>query len=139
MTHLSQQDQFPQRCLQGPAYWCQDAETAAECQKEQFCLSFWDTALWDQLEEGALIPKPKIFCTTCIKVIQWLQSKTTIEKAVKRVCRVLGKRLGQACTSLVKKYRDKIINALQNDSDPQDTCRKLRLCLGSQELLDDLS
>ncbi|KYO41274.1 hypothetical protein Y1Q_0003618 [Alligator mississippiensis] len=44
-TALAQQDQFPQRCLQGPAYWCQDAETAAECQKEQFCLSFWDTAL----------------------------------------------------------------------------------------------
>ncbi|XP_006031237.1 pulmonary surfactant-associated protein B-like [Alligator sinensis] len=145
-TASAQLDQVPERCLQGPAYWCQDAETATECRKEQFCLSFWDTVLWDRLEEGALIPKPKKLCTLCTKVMQQLQSmvgedadEDTIQKALKTVCKGLGRRLVRQCRSLVRKYEDQISDALQNGSDPQDTCTDLGLCSDSRELLDDLS
>lgn len=59
----------------------------------------------------------------------------TIQKALKTVCKALGRRLVRPCKSLVRKYKDQISDALQNGSDPQDTCTDLGLCSDSRELL----
>ncbi|NXI71017.1 NKL protein, partial [Anseranas semipalmata] len=74
-------------------------------------------------------------CIMCTKLLKQLKKmvgdnpdEEAIEVAMQKVCSAMGKRLGWACKKIVKKYREQIYEALQNDEDPQDTCATMKLC-----------
>uniref|UniRef100_A0A8C8S881 Uncharacterized protein n=1 Tax=Pelusios castaneus TaxID=367368 RepID=A0A8C8S881_9SAUR len=139
VTALASQALVPEQCLQGPAFWCQDTAKAVQCQQEQYCRSFWDDfPLWDQLEEDEA-PAPKRKCRMCITVIKKVQSmigddpsEDNIEQALNSVCKSLGRLGGRMCKSLVKKYKDQISEALQNNQEAEDICTQIKLCKGSE-------
>ncbi|NXJ71775.1 NKL protein, partial [Rostratula benghalensis] len=74
-------------------------------------------------------------CSLCTKILQQIKSMAgddpddeAVDAALKKVCQMVGKRLGRVCKTLVKKYRDDISEALQNGDQPQDTCAAIGLC-----------
>ncbi|CAI5795627.1 antimicrobial peptide NK-lysin-like [Podarcis lilfordi] len=86
----------PGACLQGPKFWCQDAVTAAECKKEEYCwIHEWSSPLvrarnakphpseklpsslslpphlqWKGLEEEDKADAPLIKCFVCTKIVK---------------------------------------------------------------------
>ncbi|KAM9165311.1 antimicrobial peptide NK-lysin-like [Pangshura tecta] len=135
-TVFAGQDLVPTRCLQGPKFWCQDVATAVECQREQYCTSLWaDVPLWDQLEEEDEARLPNKKCTFCTQIVEKLKQlagddpdNDAINKALNSVCRSVGKRLARTCKSLLKKYKDQLMDGLQNDDEATDICISMRMC-----------
>ncbi|XP_067401916.1 saposin-C-like [Emydura macquarii macquarii] len=138
-TALASQDLVPESCLQGPDFWCQDMATAVQCQREKYCSNLaGDFLLWDQLEDEAA---PSKKCTICTKVMEKLKSmlgddpdEDDIEKALNSVCKALGRSLGRVCKSLVKKYKDQISDALQNNQEAGDICTQIKMCREPPEI-----
>ncbi|XP_038240832.2 pulmonary surfactant-associated protein B-like [Dermochelys coriacea] len=142
-TALAGQDLVPTRCLQGPKFWCQDAATAIECQREQYCMSLWAAVPpWDQLEEEDEAQSSAKKCTFCTQMVEMLKSKVgddpdedTINKALKSMCRAVNKRLARMCRLLQKKYKDQITEGLQDGSEAGEICTNIRWCKESPEFL----
>ncbi|NXC57487.1 SAP protein, partial [Aleadryas rufinucha] len=71
-------------------------------------------------------------CTKALKKIQALAGDDPDEAAVAAVlqkgCQVLGRVKGRLCQQLVNKYRDQIIEGLQNGDMPQDICAAMGIC-----------
>ncbi|XP_077161474.1 saposin-C-like [Paroedura picta] len=126
----------PETCLQGPEFWCKDAAAAVECRREQYC---WDLQSSSWLEETlseedkALRPRKK--CSICIKIIQKIQElagedpdEEAIDNAIRNTCKAMGKPLSWACKALLKKFKDKIMEAMENSEDPNEICTDLKMC-----------
>ncbi|NWS64597.1 NKL protein, partial [Chunga burmeisteri] len=74
-------------------------------------------------------------CSLCTKILEQIKAmagedpdEAAVDAALGKACRALGKRLGRLCKQLVRKYRDQISEALQNDDQPQDTCTAIGFC-----------
>ncbi|NWH81388.1 NKL protein, partial [Piaya cayana] len=74
-------------------------------------------------------------CSLCTKILKKLKEmvgedpdEAAVAAALDKGCRALGKVLGRLCKRVVKKKRDQLIQALQDDEDPRDTCTTLGYC-----------
>ncbi|NXG40262.1 NKL protein, partial [Dromaius novaehollandiae] len=74
-------------------------------------------------------------CALCTKIVQRIKDaageepdEDAVQAALAGACKAVGKRLGRMCKWLVKKYGEKITEALENSQDPQDICKAMRLC-----------
>ncbi|XP_072702275.1 granulysin isoform X2 [Ciconia boyciana] len=132
-------------CQGGPASWCQDAATAAQCRREQYCRDLWDSLALDVAEGDAAegdaaegdvaAPGKGKKCKLCIKILEQIKAmagddpdEEAVEAALGKGCRALGRRLGRACKVLVKKFREQISESLQNGDRAQDTCAAIGFC-----------
>ncbi|XP_060107308.1 granulysin [Heteronotia binoei] len=133
----------PETCLQGPKFWCKDVATAAECRREQCC---WDlqssSLLWEVLSEVDEASAPGKKCSMCIKIIQKLQElagkdpdEEAINNAIQKTCKTLCKPLSWVCKTLLKKFRDKIKQAMENSEDPKEICVDLKMCRSDSRIL----
>nr|XP_033804828.1 pulmonary surfactant-associated protein B-like isoform X2 [Geotrypetes seraphini] len=132
----------PQLCLQGPELWCQDQETAAVCAREDYCMHIWQNApkKLNAVGEEMLVEFPlkigrKWKCKTCIKVMEKLSllvgedaSDDDISSALKKVCRNIGVFMKIPCRILISLFKDKISDALQNNQNPQEFCKMIKMC-----------
>nr|XP_056716866.1 antimicrobial peptide NK-lysin-like [Euleptes europaea] len=124
----------PEPCLQGPEFWCKDVATAVECGREQYCWSLQSSSLlWGTLSEEEEAPGKK--CSMCIKIMQKLQELAgndpddeAINNAVRQTCKALGRPLGWVCKTVLRKFKDKIVQAMENNEDPNDICVDLKMC-----------
>ncbi|XP_062452815.1 antimicrobial peptide NK-lysin-like [Rhea pennata] len=112
------------------------AAAPAPCRKDQFCPDARDGS-WDLADGTQEEQAPGKKCTLCTKILQLLKKavgdepeEDAVEAALAKVCKAVGKRLGPLCKRLVKKYREQIMEALENGQDPVDTCKAMRLCKG---------
>ncbi|NXS51391.1 NKL protein, partial [Brachypteracias leptosomus] len=76
-----------------------------------------------------------IKCSLCTKMLEKLKEmagedpdQEAVEAALDKGCQALGRRLSRVCKKLVKKFREKLMAALQNGDEPRDTCTAIRLC-----------
>ncbi|XP_054854367.1 antimicrobial peptide NK-lysin-like [Eublepharis macularius] len=133
----------PETCLQGPEFWCKDMATAVECRREQYCWNLQNgSLLWETLLEEEEAPAPGKKCSMCIKIMQKLQElagddpdEEAINNAIRKTCKSLPKPLGWVCKTVMKKFRDKIIEALQNNEDPKEMCVDLKICRRDSRVL----
>ncbi|XP_048369295.1 granulysin [Sphaerodactylus townsendi] len=135
---------IPEPCLQGPEFWCKDMATAVECRREQYCWSLHSSSLlWGTLfEEEEEAPAPGKKCSMCIKIMQKLQDLAgqdpddeAINTAIGRACKVLPKPLSWVCKTMLKKFKDKIIEAMENGENPKEICVDLKICRSDSEML----
>ncbi|XP_066495869.1 antimicrobial peptide NK-lysin-like [Tiliqua scincoides] len=135
---LDGSDLVPEPCLQGPEVWCKDLVTAAECKKEEYCLAHQSASLWEENsgEEDHALALPKK-CLMCIKIMQKLKDLVgddldddTINAAMKSSCKAFGRVLSKLCRSVMKKFKDQIVTALQNNEDAQGACVDVGMCKG---------
>ncbi|NXE57977.1 NKL protein, partial [Casuarius casuarius] len=84
-------------------------------------------------DEAEAAPGKK--CALCIKILQRIKDaagdepdEDAVQAALSGACKAVGKRLSRVCKWLVKKYQEKITEALENGQDPQDICKAMRLC-----------
>ncbi|XP_074837909.1 antimicrobial peptide NK-lysin-like isoform X3 [Carettochelys insculpta] len=141
LAALASQDLVPERCLQGPKVWCQDWATAVECEREQYCRGLWaDLLLWDQPAEEDEARPPGKKCRFCTKMMEQLKAmigddpdEESINNALRSVCKAMGRVMGRMCKALVKKYKDQLLEALQNNEDATEFCTNIRMCKGSAE------
>ncbi|NXY51875.1 NKL protein, partial [Ceuthmochares aereus] len=82
-------------------------------------------------------PGGKKKCSLCTKILEKMKAmvgtdpdEAAIAAALDKGCRGLGKILGRFCKWMVKKKQDQIMQALQDDEEPRDTCAALRFCKG---------
>ncbi|XP_065601106.1 granulysin [Cyrtonyx montezumae] len=94
------------------------------------------SAMWDGDEGDTTRPGKGVKCKTCTSVVKRLKkivgddpSEDTITEALGKVCGV-GKRQSAVCKWLVKKFRQQLSAALQEDDDPRAVCSTLGLCEG---------
>ncbi|XP_069733630.1 saposin-C-like isoform X2 [Phaenicophaeus curvirostris] len=107
---------------------CQDVATATQ-------RDLWDSlAMQDVTQGDGVIARGKK-CSLCTKILTKLKEmvgedpdEEAVAAALNKGCRTLGKLLGRFCKWVVKKKRDQIIQALQDDEDPRDTCTALGFC-----------
>ncbi|KAL8173828.1 UNVERIFIED_CONTAM: hypothetical protein K2H54_027096 [Gekko kuhli] len=133
----------PETCLQGPEFWCKDVTTAVECRKEQYCRDLQSSVLlWETLSEEDEAPAPGKKCALCIKIIQKLQDlagenpdEEAINNAIQKTCKALGKLLRWVCKTILKKFKDKIIQAMENNEDPKEICVELKMCRSDSRVL----
>ncbi|XP_015274996.1 PREDICTED: granulysin [Gekko japonicus] len=129
----------PETCLQGPEFWCKDVTTAVECRREQYCWDLQSSALlWETL--SAPVPGKK--CSVCIKIMQKLQDlagedpdEEAINNAIQKTCQALGKPLSWVCKTMLKKFKNKIIQAMENNEDPKEICVDLKMCRSDSRVL----
>nr|XP_014430474.1 antimicrobial peptide NK-lysin-like [Pelodiscus sinensis] len=115
-----------------------------ECKKELYCRDVWaDLAVEDPLEEDDEARPPSKKCSLCTKLMDQLKSaagedpdEDAINSALRSACKALGKRVARVCKSLLKKYKDQISEALQNNEDSTEFCTNIKMCRGSSELSD---
>ncbi|NXW57369.1 NKL protein, partial [Eurystomus gularis] len=76
-----------------------------------------------------------IKCSLCTKILKKIKAmagedpdEAAVDTALGKACQVLGKRVGRICKQLVKKYRDKIVEALQNGDQPREACVAIGFC-----------
>ncbi|XP_078145771.1 uncharacterized protein LOC144542616 isoform X2 [Centroberyx gerrardi] len=74
-------------------------------------------------------------CTVCKVVISKVQkelggatARDKISKLLNTACNKMGKLIKGICKKIVKKYKDKLIDALANNLDAKSACVKLTLC-----------
>ncbi|XP_074796135.1 granulysin isoform X4 [Natator depressus] len=86
------------------------------------------------IQEQTLSPK----CTICTRLLKKLKSmvgddpdEDSITKAEKKLCRAVGRSLRSLCRSVMKKFKSKIVEALQDGLEPKEICTSLRMCRAS--------
>ncbi|XP_074979555.1 granulysin isoform X1 [Caretta caretta] len=96
------------------------------------CSSGWAQG-W-RIQEQALSPK----CTICTRILKKLKSmvgddpdEDSITKAEEKLCRAVGWSLRPLCRSVMKKFKSKIMQALQDGLEPKEICTSLRMCRAS--------
>ncbi|NXY87003.1 NKL protein, partial [Alcedo cyanopectus] len=84
---------------------------------------------------GAGSGRGKKICSLCVKILEQVREtagedpdEAAVDSALGKVCRALGRRLSRVCKSLVKKYREKISEAVQNGEEPRDVCVAMGIC-----------
>ncbi|XP_050793513.1 prosaposin-like [Gopherus flavomarginatus] len=130
---LCAQELVPKQCLLGPEFWCRDPGTAAQCGQQQVC-KLLEQHVPQQgwhVREQAL----SIRCTICTNILKKLKSmvgddpdEDSIVEAEDKLCGVVGRSLRRLCRYVMKKYKPKITEALQDGQDPKEICISLRMC-----------
>ncbi|XP_042748521.1 antimicrobial peptide NK-lysin-like [Lagopus leucura] len=94
------------------------------------------SAAWDADEGDAMGPGKGIKCRACVALVKKLQKivgddpdEEAIDTALDKVCST-GKRQKNICRQLVKKLRQQLSDALQDDDDPRSVCTTLGMCKG---------
>ncbi|XP_078521667.1 uncharacterized protein LOC144790897 [Lissotriton helveticus] len=162
------QPEIPKLCQQGPEYWCQSDETASLCMKEDFCVELWQNApaeascwrvCWkskgtlrenkewrskdgtNQLRRGLGLK-----CRACKYVFNYLKKKVSddhseeeISSALDKVCKSVLFLLRIPCKMVVRKYRDAITQAFEDEEDSATFCAKVKLCRNAEETDVELS
>ncbi|XP_053125766.1 prosaposin-like [Hemicordylus capensis] len=137
-------DLVPESCLQGPEFWCKDVATAAGCKREEYCWELqWSSSLWEMTEENqAAAPRKR--CSTCTTIMQKLlelagddPDDDKIDAAINSLCKAVGKRLSKTCKKIIKKFRDQIVEGLQNGDGAQDICVTVNMCKSTPPEIDD--
>ncbi|XP_074979558.1 granulysin isoform X4 [Caretta caretta] len=132
---LCARELVPKQCLLGPEFWCRDPGTAAQCGRQHDCklLEQQMPQGW-RIQEQALSPK----CTICTRILKKLKSmvgddpdEDSITKAEEKLCRAVGWSLRPLCRSVMKKFKSKIMQALQDGLEPKEICTSLRMCRAS--------
>ncbi|RLV76308.1 hypothetical protein DV515_00017097 [Chloebia gouldiae] len=128
----------PLPCQGDPASWCWDMATATRCGWEQQCQHLRDSLALGNVtdSDGDGVGQGRgIKCSLCTKVLKKIQSlagddpdESAVAAALRKGCRVLGRVAGKVCKRLVKKYKDKISEALQNGDTPRDICSAMGIC-----------
>ncbi|NXA60711.1 SAP protein, partial [Mohoua ochrocephala] len=84
---------------------------------------------------GGAAPGKGIKCSLCTKILKKMQAlagddpdEEAVVAALRKGCQALGRTKGKLCQQLVNKYRDQIIDGLQNGDMPQDICTAMRIC-----------
>ncbi|KAF7242148.1 Antimicrobial peptide NK-lysin [Varanus komodoensis] len=125
----------PKPCQQGPAFWCRDAATAVACHKEKYCLAGeWNT-LEGLIEGEAEALAPLFKCTICKKIVKKLRDLAgddpddeKVDRAIKTLCKVLGKFLQGLCKRFLRLYKAKLVMDLQNGMETDEICVDLKIC-----------
>ncbi|CAM5127753.1 unnamed protein product [Natator depressus] len=133
---LCARELVPRQCLLGPEFWCRDPGTAAQCGRQHDC-KLLEQHMPQQgwhIQEQTLSPK----CTICTRLLKKLKSmvgddpdEDSITKAEKKLCRAVGRSLRSLCRSVMKKFKSKIVEALQDGLEPKEICTSLRMCRAS--------
>ncbi|XP_043359003.1 prosaposin-like isoform X2 [Dermochelys coriacea] len=132
---LCAQELVPKQCLLGPEFWCRDLGTAAQCGRQHDC-----KLLEQHMPQGWRIQEQAVSvkCTICTKIMKKLKSmvgddpdKDSITEAEDKLCGVVGWSLRTLCRSVVKKFKSKIMQALQDGQDPKEICTSLKMCRAS--------
>uniref|UniRef100_A0A8V0Z8H1 Granulysin n=1 Tax=Gallus gallus TaxID=9031 RepID=A0A8V0Z8H1_CHICK len=94
------------------------------------------SAAWDADEGDAMGPGKGIKCRFCVSLVKKVQKivgddpdEDAINDALNKVCST-GRRQRSICKQLLKKLRQQLSDALQNNDDPRDVCTTLGLCKG---------
>ncbi|XP_042693378.1 antimicrobial peptide NK-lysin-like isoform X2 [Centrocercus urophasianus] len=94
------------------------------------------SAAWDADEGDAMGLGKGIKCRACVTLVKKLQKivgddpdEEAINTALDKVCGA-GKRLKNICRQLVKKLRQQLSDALQDDDNPRSVCTTLGMCKG---------
>lgn len=94
------------------------------------------SAAWDADEGDAMGPGKGIKCRVCVSLVKKVQKivgddpdEDAINDALNKVCST-GRRQRSICKQLLKKLRQQLSDALQNNDDPRDVCTTLGLCKG---------
>uniref|UniRef100_A0A8C9FI98 Saposin B-type domain-containing protein n=1 Tax=Pavo cristatus TaxID=9049 RepID=A0A8C9FI98_PAVCR len=94
------------------------------------------SAEWDADEGDAMGLGKGIKCSACVSLVKKVQKivgdnpdEEAINTALGKVCSK-GKRWKSICRQLVKKLRQQLSDALQEDGDPRSVCTTLGLCKG---------
>nr|XP_030145989.3 antimicrobial peptide NK-lysin isoform X2 [Taeniopygia guttata] len=135
---LAAEATVPLPCQGDPASWCWDTATATRCGWEQQCQHLRDSLALGNASDGdrdSMGQSRGIKCSLCTKVLKKIQSlagddpdESAVAEAMRKGCRALGRAVGKVCKRLVKKYQDKISEALQNGDTPQDICTAMGIC-----------
>uniref|UniRef100_A0A8C3S7T5 Saposin B-type domain-containing protein n=1 Tax=Chelydra serpentina TaxID=8475 RepID=A0A8C3S7T5_CHESE len=79
-----------------------------------------------------------IKCRICTSILKKLQSmvgddpdEDSIVEAEDKLCGVVGRSLRRLCLYVMKKFKPKITEALQDGQDPKEICTSLRMCRAS--------
>ncbi|XP_021230619.1 saposin-C-like [Numida meleagris] len=112
-------------------------DVATQSHEEQLWHLLQDgSAAWDADEEDTMGPIKGIKCSVCTSLVKKLKKivgddpdEDAINTALNKVCSI-GKRQNRICKQLVKKFRQQLSDALQEDDDPQAVCTTLGLCKG---------
>ncbi|KAG6922245.1 antimicrobial peptide NK-lysin-like, partial [Chelydra serpentina] len=132
---LCARELVPKQCLLGPEFWCRNLATAAQCGRQQDC-----KLLEQQMPQGWHVQKEAISikCRICTSILKKLQSmvgddpdEDSIVEAEDKLCGVVGRSLRRLCLYVMKKFKPKITEALQDGQDPKEICTSLRMCRAS--------
>nr|XP_026261574.1 prosaposin isoform X2 [Urocitellus parryii] len=91
--------------------------------------------LMDPLEEELILAQANVLCKACQfvvkKVADLINNNSTMEKivhALDTACSMLPKSVSTVCQEVVDTYSGYILSVLEEELNPEQVCRELRLC-----------
>ncbi|XP_075300654.1 granulysin [Opisthocomus hoazin] len=131
----------PEPCHGDPMSWCRDTASAARCRREQDCQHLRDSPATGNVADGKMAAGDTAAsgrgkkCGLCTKILARAKAmageepdEAAVDAALGKVCRALGRRLGRLCRGLVKRYRERIRQALSDGAQPRAACAALGFC-----------
>ncbi|XP_043938410.1 pulmonary surfactant-associated protein B-like [Protopterus annectens] len=118
-------------CEQGEEFWCQDLQSATHCDKVPYCTKY----IWGDLEQVNFKEEsPMIKCFACKRIMKRVKKsvgevtdKEEIKEKLDAFCTEL-RFMRRICSKLMNKFKDRIADALSEESDARGICVTLGLC-----------
>ncbi|XP_060710153.1 prosaposin [Hemiscyllium ocellatum] len=124
----------PERCAEGPTFWCQNVKTASDCGAVKHC----QQTVWRQPTAKSV---PCDLCTEVVSVMGNLLKDNATEEELKsyleKACDLLpNPTLTSQCNELVDEYLPVILDILKGElENPEVVCSALHLCQSLQASL----
>ncbi|XP_043534566.1 prosaposin [Chiloscyllium plagiosum] len=124
----------PERCAEGPTFWCQNVKTASDCGAVKHC----QQTVWRQPTVKSV---PCDLCTEVVSVMGNLLKDNATEEELKsyleKACDLLpNPTLTSQCNELVDEYLPVILDILKGElENPEVVCSALHLCQSLQASL----
>uniref|UniRef100_UPI0037E808E6 antimicrobial peptide NK-lysin n=1 Tax=Semicossyphus pulcher TaxID=241346 RepID=UPI0037E808E6 len=86
----------------------------------------------DRMEERGPFP---FACQACRSVVEKVRkelgrdsSRRNVERVLDKACRKVGRLLRSACKSILRRFKNQLVDAIINGGSPRSVCSQARLC-----------
>jgi saposin len=132
----------------------QICQTIGACPKTQSILTTFDSSIVNSMSSEDFdmfilsskpdiklpkSPKKEITCSLCKLVMQYIDSKMEIDRTqevikltVDNMCSLVSNKLRAACDSMAEKYGVKLIDFINQHTDPEIVCAHIKICRQQQ-------